>query len=68
MKNCLMLAGLLALLPLAGCDVIYEAAQDQAQRDCSRLTDNVAYRDCMKRNSDSYDSYEKKREKAKSGS
>lgn len=65
MRKLLLLS--LFIIPLSGCELLYDIGQDQALRDCGQQSDQRAYQDCMKRNRESYDDYEARRRKAQGG-
>ena len=53
---------LLTAALLSACEVLYDIGQDNALKDCDRIVDTVSRNECVKRNSKSYDSYERDRQ------
>ncbi|MEJ6006998.1 hypothetical protein WG899_15710 [Paucibacter sp. AS339] len=58
-------AGLVA--QLGGCSVLYDIGQDSAKNQCEKLQSMSDRNACMKRNRDSYEDYEKRRQQLKQG-
>lgn len=61
------LIGIAAALPLAGCSLLYDIAQDRALDNCERAYSAQDRTACRKANSQTYDDYEKRRQAAKEG-
>ncbi len=58
-------AGLAA--QLSGCSVFYDIGQENAHSQCEKLQSMSDRNACMKRNSERYEDYEKRRQQLKQG-
>jgi hypothetical protein len=61
------LIAIAAALPLAGCGLLYDIAQDRALDNCDRASSPQDRTACRKANSQSYEDYEARRKRLKQG-
>lgn len=64
MKKLAFTYGLLACAALlSGCSVGYDILQDRSRDACDKIMDYSERKACLQRNSETYEQYEKKRQK-----